>query len=263
MIERLSAIQFDKKAGSVRTEPGFVVAQSLANDDIEVIVKLSSKCDRGPTSLAIELLCACLAGDLRLPIPQPYVVDFAAEWIDSIVDQDWAAAARQSIPVAFGSKRVPAGFGPWIADTRIIPALTATAASVLLFDAVTDNPDRRSANPNCLQRGDEIRIIDHELCFGPMIIGWQAPWKIGALQHMATNGIHIFRDALRGVDVNWAPIVETWRLLSDNMIAGYESAIPDEWSAALPAVRKAIGKIIDARDHIAECANEVQRVLKC
>lgn len=263
MIERVAAIQFDKQASNGRTEPGFVVAESVVGTDIELIVKLSAKCDRGATSLAMELLCACLAGDLRLPIPQPYIVDLDADWMDSIADAGWANAARQSIPVAFGSRRVPAGFGQWVTGTHIAEPLMSTAAAVLLFDAIIDNPDRRQTNPNCLQRGDEIRIIDHELCFGPLLIGWKPPWEVGALQHMATNGSHIFRDALRGKDLDWAPIMDTWKELSDDTISDYEAVVPVEWSTALPFVQEAAGKIRNARDNIVECANEVQRVLKC
>lgn len=263
MIERLVAIEFNKQAGSGRTNPGFVVAQNADGKEVELIAKLSAKCDRGVTSLAIELLCACLAGDLGLPVPQPYIVDLDSDWIDSIINPGWADAARQSIPVAFGSKRVPAGFGQWIAGTSVAEPLTTNAAAILLFDAIVDNPDRRQINPNCLQNGSDIRIIDHELCFGPLLIGWQAPWKIGALQHMATNGIHIFRDALRGRDIDWSSITGAWQQLSDDDISGYEAIIPNEWSSALPFVQEAIGKIKNARHHIAECAIEVQRVLKC
>jgi hypothetical protein len=263
MIERLRAIQFDKQAGNGRTEPGFIVAETVAGNEIELIAKLSAKCDRGATSLSIELLCACLAGNLGLPIPQPYVVDLDTQWIDSIVDDHWAAAARASIPVAFGSKRVPTGFGQWVMGTSMVEPLTSTAAAVLLFDAVIDNPDRRQNNPNCLQRGDQLRIIDHELCFGEMIIGWRPPWHVGALQHMATPGVHIFREALRGRDIDWVPIIEPWQKLPDEIISCYEHVIPAEWSAGIPFVHAAIERIRNARDHIVECAIEVQRVLKC
>ena len=134
---------------------------------------------------------------------------------------------------------------------------------VLLFDAVTDNPDRRQANPNCLQRGDEIRIIDHELCFGPLLIGWQPPWQVGALHHMATPGAHIFRDALRMRNMEWEAVTSPWKSLSDDAISDYEAMIPDEWATALPFVQAAVQKIRNARDHIDECAIEVQRVLRC
>jgi hypothetical protein len=263
MIERLTAVQFDKQAGSGRTAPGFIVAEDADGQDIELVAKLSAKCDRGATSLAMELLCACLAGDIGLPIPQPFIVDLSLEWIDSIADPAWSIAARESIPVAFGSRRAPAGFGLWVTGTNMVEPITSQAAAVLLFDAVTDNPDRRQINPNCLQRGNEIRIIDHELCFAPVLLGWQPPWQIGSLHHMATPGTHIFRDALRGKDIEWAPIVQPWKDLSNETISDYEAALPAEWATALPFVQSAVEKIRNARDHIDECAIEIQRVLKC
>ncbi len=263
MINRVTAIQFDRRATNGRTVPGHIVAENDVGECVELIAKLSAKCDRGATSLAMEALCACLAADLGLPIPQPFAVDLSPDWIDSVVDSGWREAARQSLPVAFGSKRAPAGFSQWMAGSSMIERLKSTAAAVLLFDAVIDNPDRRSSNPNCLQRGDEIRIIDHELCFGPLIIGWRPPWQMGALQHMSTPGIHIFRDALRGMDIEWAPVTESWKELSDDAILDYAAVLPPEWAAAMPHVQAALDKIRSARDHIDECAREVQRVLKC
>jgi hypothetical protein len=52
-------------------------------------------------------------------------------------------------------------------------------------------------------------------------------------------------------------------MLSDDIISDYEAVIPVEWSDAVPFVQEALGKIRNARDNIVECANEVQRVLKC
>lgn len=263
MIERITAIQFDRLAGNGRTQPSFVLAENADGLEVELILKLAAKCDRGVTSLAMELLCACLAGDLGLPVPQPYIVNLEPEWIDSITDAEWARAARQSGSAAFGSKRVPAGFGQWVAGTNLADPLASKVAGTLLFDVVTDNPDRRRDNPNCLQRGDDIRIIDHELCFQPLIIGWRPPWQVGSLRHLVITGTHIFRDALRGRDIDWEPITEKWEQLSDATISDYEAAIPNEWSEALPFVEVALEKIRNARDHIAECAIELQRALKC
>lgn len=261
MIERLSPIQFDRKAATGRTGPGFIVCEDMNEADVEVVVKLSSGCDRAETSLAMEVMCACLAGDLGLPIPQPYLVQMDPDWIESVNDHAWAQRARASSSVAFGSKRVPAGFGQWVAGTSMVEPLSSSAAAILLFDAIVDNPDRRGENPNCLQRGDQLRIIDHELCFGPLIIGWKPPWMLAALQHFETPGAHIFRDALHRRAIEWEPIAAPWKELSDAQIADYEAAIPAEWAAALPAVRTAIDKIKSARDHIDECVSEVQRVL--
>lgn len=194
MIERLTPLQFDKLAGSGRTGPAFVTCEDQAGEMIEVVIKLSARCDLGATSLAIEVLSACLAADLGLPVPQPFLVEMDPDWLDAIADPPWAEAARLGSPLAFALKRVPCGFSAWATGTTLIGDMVRTAAAVFLFDAVSDNPDRRDGNPNCLIRGDELRIIDHEFSFSPVILlGWHSPWQLGALHLMENPGTHIFR----------------------------------------------------------------------
>ncbi len=38
------------------------------------------------------------------------------------------------------------------------PAMVPVALATFVFDAIIQNPDRRSGNPNCLVRGDAFRI---------------------------------------------------------------------------------------------------------
>lgn len=262
MLERLTPVQFDRLASSGRTGPAFITCEDAAGEAIEVVVKLSSRCDLHETSLAIEVVAACLAGDLGLPVPQPYLVEMDPDWLDAVKDRSWADAARRGSPLAFASRRVPSGFGAWLTGTKLLGNMAQVAASVFLFDAIADNPDRRDGNPNCLLRGDELRIIDHELCFAPVVIlGWRPPWQLGALHLMETPGAHIFREPLRRQTVDWEPIKAQWRGLLDADFARYEPAIPPEWAGALPAVQNAIKKIRDARDNMDGCIAEVQRVL--
>jgi len=264
MIERLTPLQFDRLSTSGRTGPGFITCEDSAGEIVEVVVKLSSRCDLAETSLAIEVLSACLAGDLGLPVPQPYIVQMDADWLDSVADANWAEAARRSSVLAFASRRVPAGFGSWVTGTVLRGDMAQTAASIFLFDAIAENPDRRNANPNCLVRGDALRIIDHELCFSPVpLIGWRPPWQLGALHLMETPGAHIFRAPLRGQAIDWEPIKAAWRNVSDVDLAGYPGLIPPEWATAQPAIGKAIDKIRNARDNIDGCVVEVRRVLEC
>lgn len=261
MIERVTPIQFDRKTTSGRTEPAFLSCERLNHETVEVVAKLSATCDRGVTSLAIEMLSACLAGDLGLPIEEPLFVELDAEWVHSIADDDWRQCAAASAPLAFGSRRAPNGFGQWIASSTMTSALTSVAASVLVFDCLVDNTDRRPSNPNCLQRGDEIRIIDHELCFPAILLGWRPPWELGSLNHIAASGVHIFRDALKGRQIDWTPIANSWKGLSDGQLEDYEALLPPEWAAAANVIPDAIAKVRNARDHIDDCIIEVRRVL--
>jgi hypothetical protein len=234
-------------------------------DEVAVVAKLSAKSERGLTGLAMEVLVACLAADLNLPVSEPFILQLDEDWIESIrlVNAPWAAAASNGSTMAFASKRLPEGYTTWIQGAALSSATSETAAGALLLDSIMKNADRRPENPNCLRRGDSICLIDHELCFPQFLLGVGDAWSIGGLQALSTPGWHIFRDALQGKDIDWDPTLHAWGKLSDDMVDGYAAAIPAEWEDALPTIEVAIDRIKQARDNIADCTTEVQRVLKC
>ena len=262
MLTRVTAVEFARAARNGRTRPVMLVCADAAGTEVELYAKLSARCDLGPASLAREAIAACLAGDLGLPVPQPFLVDLPAAWVASVPDADLRAAMAGSVPVAFGSRIAGSQFAAWHAGNHLRPEMVATALAIFTFDAIIQNVDRRDGNPNCLVMGDHLRIIDHELAFSHrLIIGWQPPWQIGALQGLVPPGKHIFRDQLRKHSLDFAPIRAAWFALSDGRIDGYAAALPPEWATAAADVAAAIRLIKDARDHIDACLAEVQRVL--
>lgn len=112
MLTRLRPVEFLQKAPTGKTEPAFLVCENDQGEEIAVVAKLAAKSERGPTGLAMEVLVACLAGDLGLPVPEPFILDLDQDWISAVspVDAQWAAAAGSAAPVAFASKRLPDGF---------------------------------------------------------------------------------------------------------------------------------------------------------
>lgn len=264
MIRRLSATRLDRQAETGRTCPAFIVCEDDAGDETEVVVKVSSGCDLGVTSLAIELFAACVAARLTLPVPEPLIVEMSAEWLAAIQQSAWSVKARTSSICAFGSRRLPPAYRTWIAETPLVGGMAQSAASILLFDAITDNPDRRVSNPNCLVRGDDIRIIDHELALTPaFLLSWRPPWEAGSMATLSQPGpgAHIFYNPLRKHAVDWDSIRSSWIALSDEDLSSYREALPVEWGAGMPAIDKAIEKIVNARANIDGCIVEVQRLL--
>lgn len=229
------------------------------------MLKLSGRSERGVTGLAMEAFTAATAAALGLRVPQPFAVNLPADWIAAVAvaDPAWAAIARGSVPVGYGSRRMHDGFAAWVSGTRVSEAAKAMAGGILLFDAVAKNADRRPENPNCLSYGDDVRIIDHELCFPEFLLSVGDAWSVGGLQALSTPNWHIFSDALRGQQLEWGPTVDAWRGLSDDMLSDYGAALPAEWSAAQPVISRAIQRIKFARDNIEGCVAEVQRVLTC
>ena len=261
MLTRVTAVEYVRPMESGRTSPLLV---RCARDDgsiIEVVVKFSGFCDQQQENLAMEAVSACLAGDLGLPIPEPVFVH--DDWAEVVPDDARKQRILGSSRVAFGSRLVTGGYSAWTPDTRISEAMVDIAAAIFTFDAISQNPDRRSDNPNCLVRGENIRIIDHELAFGHgVVIGWRPPWAAGGLNWLERKGAHIFRtDLRRAAGIDYDGIKVKWLNVDDNRLTSYAASLPIEWAPATNRVQSALNLIRSALANIDACLAEVQRVL--
>lgn len=255
-------MEFVRRADSGRTSPVILSCEDASAEQLELFCKTSGGCDQGVTSLAYEAIAACLASDLGLPIPKPYLVEIIPQFADGISQDAVRNRFITSARICFGSTRAPSQFSVWQKSDRIYPEMVQTAASILLFDAIIQNPDRRDENPNCLKRGNELRIIDHELCFATkLILNWQPPWGLGGMDAIGVPGAHIFFRALRGVEIDFGPISDAWQGLSDQRIDSYVTSIPQAWYDGLQDVRDALELIKQARDQVDDCIAEIRRVL--
>jgi hypothetical protein len=260
MLDPLVAVRFDRRASTGKSKPCLLACEDTDHAEAELIAKMSAGCERGVEALVAESISAVLATDLGLPVPTPYLVTMGPQFIQSIVDGEIAKIARASSPIAFGSRKLPPGFTTWPRGRRIPRALIQTAAEIFAFDALIQNSDRRPENPNCLVKGSKLAIFDHELAFANrLIIGWQPPWKVGALQFMANPNAHLFFSGLRGQSIEFDSFEAAWQLISDQKLAKYEQALPSQWAAS--AAADALSLVSQIRDNIATCLAEVRRVL--
>jgi hypothetical protein len=261
VISRAILTRVDRVAVQGRTAPLLSACETDRGENVEVFAKVSYGCDEGVVNLAREAIAACLAADLGLPVPRPWFVEIQPEIIPIIADPQIADKLRRSCPIAFGSTRA-LGFTAWSTGQRLSEAMRPTASSILLFDAITQNPDRRAENPNCLVKGNELRIIDHELSFAHrLMLFWRPPWAFGGMNDLATHGRHIFVNELKGAPIDFAPIKSRWAALSNARLQEYGEAIPPEWAAARTDIEAALKLIADARDNIDECIRELRRIL--
>lgn len=264
MLRRVTADEVLRQATSGRTGPVLMLCEADSAAPVEVFGKLSAGCDEGVKSLAREVVAACLAGDLRLPVPVPHLVDVPPELSAVVTNQEIAQRLRASSEVAFGSARVNNQFSTWKRASRITAPMVPVALGALLFDAVIENFDRKISNPNCLVSGDRIRVIDHELAFpsSVMRIGWKSPWQPGGLEWLDQPDGHIFCKGLKRLDLDFSPIVGVWSGVTDTRLAEYRAAVPPEWGEALPVVDEALDRVRNARDNIDGVIAEIERVLK-
>ena len=262
MLGRAVALEYVRQMGAGRTCPLLVNCEKPDGSVVSAVAKFSDFCDQRETHLAREIIGACLAVDLGLPVPEPMLIKIPPGWSDIVPDAPLRARIAASSPIAFGSTLMTGGYSAWTADTRIREAMFDIAAAIFAFDGIIQNPDRRTTNPNCLVRGEDIRIIDHELAFAHgVVLGWQPPWTAGGLNWLERKGSHIFLADLKRSGVDFAPIRVRWNAISDARLNEYRAAIPPEWAHVAADLDSALTLIRDARNNIDACLTEIRRVL--
>jgi len=101
----------------------------------------------------MEVIAACLAGDLKLPIPEPLLVAVPEEWAAIVPDEKRRKRILASSGIAFGSKLVTGGYSVWTPDTRISEGMMDTAASVFASPSFrTPIGERRTQTAWCVAK---------------------------------------------------------------------------------------------------------------
>ena len=264
MLGRVIADEIIREAKSGRTKPVLMLCEADTDEATEVFCKLSSGCFEEVTSLAREVVAACLAIDLSLPVPTPYLVEIPSTLASGVTDPDIPDRLRVSSPVGFGSAKVGNQFSVWTSGNRVTESMLPAALGAFVFDAVIDNPDRKPSNPNCLVARDRLRLIDHELAFPSTsgLLDWRPPWQAGALSWLEQADGHLFCRELKKRNLDFGPLRQLWSAISDDRLLEYRHAIPPEWDAAHPAVEEALERVRNARDNLDGVIAETRRVLQ-
>ena len=264
MLSRVTASEIIREASSGRTKPVLMLCEIDSDIAIEVFCKLSAGCFEGVASLAREVVAACLALDLNLPVPTPYLVEIPSILASIVTDSDIAERLRASSPIGFGSAKIESQCNVWTSGSRVTASMLPSALGAFVFDAVIDNADRKPSNPNCLVAGNRLHLIDHELAF-PSPVGlpdWRPPWQAGALSWLERADGHLFCRELKNRDLDFGSLQRRWSAISDDRLLEYWQAIPPEWDAAHPAVEEALDRIRNARDNLDGVIAEIRRVLQ-
>lgn len=262
MLARLTPIAFLRGTSRGKTQPLILICQGPDGEEIEVVAKFSFGCEQGVVNLAREVIASCLAADLGIKVPEPYLIEATPEWTAAL-PLEQRLRVQQSCPIAFGCKLITGQFSTWNPGITPSAELLPKLRAIFFFDGMIQNMDRQSPNPNCLVQGNDIFVIDHEIAFTHhLVLGWVPPWKENGLRAFEQNGVHVFREPLRGQGVNFGPIRDTWGALLDDDVDAYKECVPEEWLPAADAdVQRAISLIKEVRDNIDGCVIEAKRVL--
>lgn len=265
-IELVEAIQFNKVMTAGRTTPLLLTCEKVNGGTVEAVVKFASGGECTQSSLCAELIASQLAADLGLPTPTPVIVTWEHEFTDGLTDAQARKIVTSSKPPAFGSTLVTEGFITWPANRRLIgEEARQMALAIFFFDAMIGNGDRGGMKPNILVRGDNFRLIDHEMAFHDyLLIAHPAPpWMLGGLNGLVTPGAHIFAAQLikNAKELDFGPIRTAWAGLSDRRVEAYLASLPPEWSIGHDLAAFAVARIKECRDRIDDCVTECRRAL--
>ena len=265
MLDTVTAVRFDRRMGSGKTWPCLLSCERKDGEEIELVAKFSGSCERQVGGLVAEAISAMLAVDLDMPVPEPLLVEFDSEFVELIRARDPGVAERaeRSVPVAFGSRKLPPGFALLPIDKAIPLSLRVQAAEIFAFDMLIQNPDRRPVNPNCLLNGNTFACFDHELAFVTRgIIGWRPPWQVGGLEMFKGPAHHIFYNQLQGKQHNFSRLEGAWQAVSDARLNEYRNALPAAWAEDGGVADETLGYIVQVRENIDSALAEVARILQ-
>jgi hypothetical protein len=194
----------------------------------EFVLKLRGKLDSGIRGMARELLAAQLAQHFGIRVPQPGIIHLGDSLIEAMPDDEAQLAVKKSIGLNFGCRHLGPGFTTYPKEMALTRDQIQVAADIFAFDALIQNPDRRTSNPNLLIQGNEFVCYDHELAMSfSMIIGkTRQCWENHAPEYLMD---HMFRRLIKDKPFDMknfqARLADLGKMNIDGMIGN----VPEDW----------------------------------
>ena len=228
-IKEVEARQFRRALNSGRTTPLlFECEDATTGQKEEYVVKLKSSLDRRDRGLICELVSSLIARFIGLNTPSIALVSIDAQ-MASLIDVIPKDKIRSSIGLNLGSKLFSGGYLNLPNDYPLSIHLEQAAAEIITFDALIQNPDRRSGKPNMFIKGNEIYIFDHELAFSFLeVIGKRGnPWEQAAFSSCVRG--HFFYRQLKGRTLILERIAQGIKSMGNDFLLDVQAIIPEEW----------------------------------
>lgn len=261
MFRRMYALRFDRPAGNGRNKACFIECADMSGQRTDVIVKFTG-CESGPTGLIREAMAAFFAADLEMPIPAPVLVEIPAAFGAGSTYPEYDKLISQSSRFAFGSTALPAGYTIYSPALPLKGPLVQRAADIFAFDTFIVNPDRHPKNPNCLMKGDNLIVIDHDLAFLLDTLFWKEPWILGGGSALASPERHIFWENIKNQKIDYIKLQVALKAISDSRLDEYVSALPVDWHTGNETAKNTVNYLRKLRDNADSAFSEIQRVLQ-
>lgn len=257
MIRRVNASIFNRFMANGCTSPILLSTEAGDDGSLDVVVKLNGGMDAKTSGAVYELTASRLASLFNLGTPEPILV-FISKPLADVVSEllpDREALIQQSVGWNFGTKFMK-NFAIWPVNRLVPDAMIDTAADVFAFDALIQNPDRGTQNPNCGTQGESLQIFDHERAFSFLynILRNPLPWDITAERYLDN---HVFLRSIHKRRNDWRPFLQLLARLSDEFLAEILQEMPPGWDVSHFTEIK--DHLMTVRDHSGEFELHLQR----
>lgn len=229
LLLNLPATRWGKYMSSGRTAPALIGCDCLGGTEIECIVKLNGANGYRPIGPVSEVMAALLARDLMVNVPQPYIVEIGIDFVNSIIDAKAQKICRLSQGLNFSTQYLGNGWSALPRGQNLKKEMLVQMAAILAFDTLIQNPDRRLTNPNCLSKGDEFAIFDHDCAFAFLA---SVIDEADLEKSYAFIKDHVFAAQLRFNRVRFeifADFLKKFDEIQDSRFQDYVDSVPDAW----------------------------------
>ena len=238
MLETVTAHRFGGIAQGGATEPAMMGCLNSRNEELDVYVKFSSNnCPSG--GLVRDLIGCLVAKFLGLRAGIPVLVDVPRDLIDAIrpVSPSSSSRMQQSVSPAFGSISLGSGYQLFQRPVPSSYSIRDQIVEMWAFDQLIMNPDRSDVKPNCLIKGENLALIDHEKSLSIAGLGFLffPPWD----HRWTPNFRHLVHETIRGGALPLARIKDAWSRLDEANLSGICAQVPRTWDQEITKEIKA------------------------
>ncbi len=236
VIPILTASRWIGFKSSGRTSPAVIACDLPEGGEVECVVKLGGHKESTPHQPICETVAALLAMDLGLPVAEPVLVEITPEFARHAIpagQPEARARCEKALGFAFATKHLSPGYSLLPAGKSPSRKLLPRLAELYAFDGLIQNADRMASNPNCLVKGDELRLFDHDQAFGFLLdlFGAQPVDKPESYPFLKRHLAYPFLTRDRAA---FERLEGAWEAVSPATVSSYRDCLPDTWLGKKP-----------------------------
>lgn len=198
MIPIYQAIEFKDEMIGGSTRPWQVTVLKNGTPASYVVKLYSEKNNDQNCTVFKECVCSCLAKEFDLQTPEPALIDFTPQFVNTLPDNFKAVLKLKDSRLKFATELLEPPYQNYSPSLQEKYLKTYDIGSIYAFDNLILNVDRRTDKPNLLFKGERAVLIDHELTLAT---------TENTLNELKNNHVwahnykrHIFYEALRNLD---------------------------------------------------------------